>query len=92
MFCFFSDNPIADVLELTFSTDDEKFGELRTIDLKPGGSEIPVTDENKMEYVEYVLQVLHCFFVLFYIDWSSTGEYEGESRNNSTHFFKDSMN
>jgi len=41
---------------LTFSTDDERFGETVTIDLKPGGQEIVVTNENKKEYIEYVLR------------------------------------
>lgn len=53
------DNDIDGILELTFSVDDEKFGERRTIDLKPGGRDIPVTNENKQEYVEYVF--LHLF-------------------------------
>jgi E3 ubiquitin-protein ligase NEDD4 len=48
----YRDNDIEGVLELTFSVDDEKFGERRTIDLKPGGRDIPVTNENKAEYVE----------------------------------------
>lgn len=47
-----SKNDIDGVLDLTFSTDDERFGETQTIDLKPGGSEIEVTNENKKEYVE----------------------------------------
>ncbi|EAL90279.1 ubiquitin-protein ligase (Rsp5), putative [Aspergillus fumigatus A1163] len=50
------DNDIEGVLELTFSVDDEKFGERRTIDLKPGGRDIPVTNENKAEYVELVTE------------------------------------
>lgn len=49
---FHSENDIDDVLDLTFSTDDERFGETQTIDLKPGGSDIEVTNENKKEYVE----------------------------------------
>ena len=49
---FHSENDIDGVLDLTFSTDDERFGETQTIDLKPGGSEIEVTNENKKEYVE----------------------------------------
>ena len=49
---FISENDIDGVLDLTFSTDDERFGETQTIDLKPGGSEIEVTNENKKEYVE----------------------------------------
>ncbi|KAK1150284.1 hypothetical protein N8T08_000186 [Aspergillus melleus] len=50
------DNDIDGILELTFSVDDEKFGERRTIDLKPGGRDIPVTNENKHEYVELVTE------------------------------------
>ena len=46
------DNDIDDVLELTFSTEDEVFGETVTIDLKPNGRNIEVTNENKKEYVE----------------------------------------
>jgi E3 ubiquitin-protein ligase NEDD4 len=46
------DNDIEGIIELTFAVDDEKFGERRTIDLKPGGRDIPVTNENKHEYVE----------------------------------------
>ncbi|THD00018.1 hypothetical protein EYZ11_000470 [Aspergillus tanneri] len=50
------DNDIEGIIELTFSVDDEKFGERRTIDLKPGGRDIPVTNENKHEYVELVTE------------------------------------
>jgi E3 ubiquitin-protein ligase NEDD4 len=46
------DNDIDGVLDLTFSTEDERFGETVTIDLKPGGEEIEVTNDNKREYVE----------------------------------------
>ena len=46
------ENDITDVLELTFSTDDERFGATVTIDLKPNGRNIPVTNENKKEYIE----------------------------------------
>lgn len=47
-----SDNDITDVLELTFSVDDDRFGEMVTVDLKDGGRDIEVTEENKKEYVE----------------------------------------
>ncbi|BFZ59886.1 hypothetical protein YB2330_000908 [Saitoella coloradoensis] len=50
------DNPIQDVLELTFSTEDDRFGEVVTVDLKPNGRDIEVTDENKKEYVELVTE------------------------------------
>jgi E3 ubiquitin-protein ligase NEDD4 len=46
------ENDITDVLDLTFSTEDERFGETVTIDLKPNGQNIEVTNENKKEYVE----------------------------------------
>jgi E3 ubiquitin-protein ligase NEDD4 len=45
-------NDITDALELTFATDDERFGETVSIELKPGGDNIEVTNENKGEYVE----------------------------------------
>lgn len=45
-------NDITDALELTFETDDERFGETVSIELKPGGGEIEVTNDNKGEYVE----------------------------------------
>ena len=53
------DNDITDVLDQTFSIDDEQFGETRTIDLKPNGRNIQVTNENKKEYVEYVPHPSH---------------------------------
>lgn len=46
------DNDITDVLDLTFSTDDDRFGEVVTVDLKPGGRDIEVTEENKKEYIK----------------------------------------
>ena len=48
----FRDNDITDVLDETFTTTEERFGELVMIELKPGGEEIPVTEENKKEYVD----------------------------------------
>src|SRR5271168_3473770 len=46
------ENDITDILDQTFSVDDEQFGETKTVDLKPGGRDIQVTNENKKEYVE----------------------------------------
>lgn len=48
------ENDITDILEETFSVQEERFGELVTIELKPGGADIAVTEENKAEYVECV--------------------------------------
>ncbi|KAK5465012.1 hypothetical protein LTS15_001575 [Exophiala xenobiotica] len=50
------DNDITDILDQTFSLEDEQFGETKTIDLKPNGQNIPVTNENKREYVELVTE------------------------------------
>ncbi|KAL5533037.1 hypothetical protein ACEPAF_4813 [Sanghuangporus sanghuang] len=49
------ENDITDVLDETFSTTEERFGEMFTIDLCPKGSEIPVTEENKADYVNAVV-------------------------------------
>lgn len=49
-------NDITDVLDFTFSVENEQFGETQTIDLKPNGRDIPVTDDNKMEYVKLVTE------------------------------------
>jgi len=46
------DNNITDVIDETFSLEEERFGELLTIELKPGGVDIEVTEENKQEFVE----------------------------------------
>ncbi|GAB5590341.1 hypothetical protein Unana1_05241 [Umbelopsis nana] len=50
------DNDITDVLDLTFSTDDDQFGEVVSVDLKENGSEIAVTEENKKEYVDLITE------------------------------------
>jgi E3 ubiquitin-protein ligase NEDD4 len=34
--------------------EDDKFGEIVSTDLRPGGKECPVTEDNKKEYVECV--------------------------------------
>ena len=47
-----SENDITDILEETFSVTEDRFGELVTVELKPGGSRVPVTEENKHEYVD----------------------------------------
>jgi E3 ubiquitin-protein ligase NEDD4 len=41
-------------LDLTFSTEDDRFGEVVTVDLIPDGRDKAVTEENKKEYIEYV--------------------------------------
>lgn len=49
---FSRNNDIENVLDITFSTEDERFGETVTVDLKPNGRDIEVTNENKKEYIE----------------------------------------
>lgn len=44
------------MLDETFSQTEERFGELITIELKPGGEHIEVSEENKKEYVDLVVQ------------------------------------
>ncbi|PLW08971.1 hypothetical protein PCANC_07257 [Puccinia coronata f. sp. avenae] len=50
------ENDITDVIENSFSVEDEKFGEVVTIDLRKDGRNIPVTEENKKEYIELITQ------------------------------------
>ena len=39
---------------MTFAADFEKLGKVENHELKPGGAEIPVTEENKAEYIKWV--------------------------------------
>ncbi|KAF8522137.1 hypothetical protein BU17DRAFT_75225 [Hysterangium stoloniferum] len=50
------ENDITDIIDETFTTTEDRFGELVTIDLKPGGADIPVTEENKKDYVEAIVE------------------------------------
>ncbi|BES87517.1 e3 ubiquitin-protein ligase [Nesidiocoris tenuis] len=51
---------VEEVFCLRFEVTRDSFGELKTIPLKPNGSQIPVTKENKKEYVDlYVDYVLN---------------------------------
>lgn len=50
------DNDITDIIDETFTTTEERFGEMVTIELKPGGGDVPVTQDNKKEYVEHVVE------------------------------------
>jgi E3 ubiquitin-protein ligase NEDD4 len=50
------ENDITDVLDETFTTTEDRFGELVTVELKPNGGDIAVTEENKKEYVDAVVE------------------------------------
>lgn len=47
-------SPIQDYLELTFTYDSDNFGEIQTKELIPGGANIPVVEENKLQYVQLI--------------------------------------
>lgn len=47
--------PLEDLgLELTFSAEASAFGQVEIVDLIPDGRNIPVTDDNKMDYVRLI--------------------------------------
>jgi hypothetical protein len=48
---------IAHVLDLTMAAELDQFGELKVVDLVPGGRHIPVTEENKWEYVRLITEL-----------------------------------
>ncbi|KAJ1568509.1 hypothetical protein HK405_001117 [Cladochytrium tenue] len=50
------DNEIDDVLDLTFALETDVFGQLVEVELKEGGKDIVVTDDNKREYVRLVTE------------------------------------
>lgn len=50
------ENSLEGILELTFTAENDDFGRVRTVDLKPNGSNIKVTDENKGEYVQLICE------------------------------------
>jgi len=50
------DNDITDIIDETFTTTEERFGEMVTIELKPGGADIPVTEDNKKDYVDHIVE------------------------------------
>lgn len=50
------ENDITDIIDETFTTTEDRFGEMVTIELKPGGADVPVTEENKKEYVDTVIE------------------------------------
>lgn len=50
------ENDITDVITENFSLETEAFGETQVIDLIENGRNIPVTEENKQEYVQLVVE------------------------------------
>lgn len=50
------ENDITDVITETFSVDDDEFGVVNTVDLIEDGRNIPVTEDNKQEYVRLMVE------------------------------------
>ncbi|CAG8444226.1 3604_t:CDS:10 [Ambispora leptoticha] len=50
------ENDISAMDDLTFSVEDNDFGATKQVELKPGGANIRVTEENKREYVKLVTE------------------------------------
>ncbi|RDW82428.1 hypothetical protein BP6252_03540 [Coleophoma cylindrospora] len=50
------ENDITDIITETFSVDNDKFGVVETIDFIENGRNIPVTEENKQEYVRLMVE------------------------------------
>uniref|UniRef100_A0A3P8RWP9 HECT-type E3 ubiquitin transferase n=1 Tax=Amphiprion percula TaxID=161767 RepID=A0A3P8RWP9_AMPPE len=50
------DNDIEDMLDLTFTVNEEVFGQITERELKPGGAGIPVSEKNKKEYIERMVK------------------------------------
>ncbi|KAF6730462.1 E3 ubiquitin-protein ligase HECW2 [Oryzias melastigma] len=50
------DNDIEGILELTFTVNEEVFGQITERELKPGGGNIPVSEKNKKEYIERMVK------------------------------------
>ncbi|KAK4678439.1 E3 ubiquitin-protein ligase tom1 [Podospora pseudoanserina] len=50
------ENDITDIITETFSVEDDEFGVTKTVDLIPDGRNIPVTEENKSEYVRLIVE------------------------------------
>ncbi|KAG7488659.1 hypothetical protein MATL_G00036290 [Megalops atlanticus] len=50
------DNDITDILDLTFTVNEEVFGQVTERELKSGGANIQVTEKNKKEYIERMVK------------------------------------
>uniref|UniRef100_A0A4W4DUF7 HECT-type E3 ubiquitin transferase n=1 Tax=Electrophorus electricus TaxID=8005 RepID=A0A4W4DUF7_ELEEL len=50
------DHDIEDMLDLTFTVNEEVFGQITERELKPGGASVPVSEKNKKEYIERMVK------------------------------------
>jgi E3 ubiquitin-protein ligase HUWE1 len=54
--CWMLENDITDIITETFSVEDDEFGVTNIVDLIPNGRDVPVTEDNKHEYVRLVVE------------------------------------
>ncbi|KAJ2779525.1 hypothetical protein H4R18_003961 [Coemansia javaensis] len=69
------ENDISD-MGFTFTVDDERFGERVEVELKPGGADIDVTEENKKEFVQLSIQYRICDRIKEQFEAFQAGFYE----------------
>lgn len=50
------DHDITDIIVETFSVETDDFGDKKIVDLVPDGRNVPVTEENKHEYVKLIVE------------------------------------
>jgi E3 ubiquitin-protein ligase HUWE1 len=50
------ENDITDIITETFSVEDDEFGVTKVVDLVPNGRNMPVTEDNKHEYVRLIVE------------------------------------
>lgn len=70
------ENDITDVLDLTFAIETEFFGELQVVDLIENGRDVPVTQENKVDFVKLVTELKLTKSIQSQIDALLKGVYE----------------
>ncbi|GMS94105.1 hypothetical protein PENTCL1PPCAC_16280 [Pristionchus entomophagus] len=76
-FDYLLNNPVETMgIDLTFTLEVEEFGVVSTRDLKEGGAELIVTDENKEEYVRLVCQMKMTSSIRRQLDAFLDGFYE----------------
>ncbi|KAF3857320.1 hypothetical protein F7725_009179 [Dissostichus mawsoni] len=88
------DNDIEDMLDLTFTVNEEVFGQITERELRPGGADIPVSEKNKKEYIERMVKLVSVFDArelelviagtaeIDLSDWRSNTEYRGGYHDN----------
>ena len=69
-------NEITDILDLNFILEVDEFGRQRTVELIQNGKNTPVTDENKHEYVQLIVQQRLVVAIKDQIDAFLTGFHE----------------